>query len=223
MSQPPAIMDCWNRIGVKGDSSCQELHRHVHCRNCPVYSKESKKLLDKIPPKGLREEWTRVYASARKSAAASAESMLVFRLGAEWLGLRTAVCREVAEVRPVHSIPHRPEGALLGVVNVRGRLLMCVSLSRLLGLAERTERREGPGGGGKARMVVAEHKAGATVFPVDEAAGVRRFAAAELRDPPETLGKSAHPSFRGLVPVDGRQVGLLNESQLFESINRSLG
>ncbi len=33
-----AIDDCWNRIGVRGDGSCPELKRHIHCRNCPVYS-----------------------------------------------------------------------------------------------------------------------------------------------------------------------------------------
>jgi len=223
MSQAPTVVDCWNKVGVKGDGSCAELPGHVHCRNCPVYSRESKKLLDKAPPGGLREEWTRVYASTRKEEAAALESMLVFRLGAEWLGLKTTVCREIAETRPVHSIPHRPEGALMGVVNIRGRLLMCVSLGRLLGLANGAEPSEGPGGGGRRRMIVAEHKASATVFPVDEAAGVRKFSASDLRDPPETLGKSAHPIFRGLVPVDGRQVGLLKEGQLFESINRSLG
>ena len=32
------LNDCWNKIGVRGDGSCPELARHVHCRNCPVYS-----------------------------------------------------------------------------------------------------------------------------------------------------------------------------------------
>src|SRR5258706_152676 len=34
---PPAIDACWNRIGVRGDGSCPELARHVHCRHCPAF------------------------------------------------------------------------------------------------------------------------------------------------------------------------------------------
>ena len=34
----PVANDCWNKIGVRGDASCAELERHIHCRNCPTYS-----------------------------------------------------------------------------------------------------------------------------------------------------------------------------------------
>src|SRR2546422_1979826 len=37
---------------------------------------------------------------------------------------------EVAERRVIHSLPHRRTGIVLGVVNVRGELLVCVSLGR---------------------------------------------------------------------------------------------
>ena len=34
------MADCWEQeIGVNGNASCSELARHIHCRNCPVYSK----------------------------------------------------------------------------------------------------------------------------------------------------------------------------------------
>ena len=37
MDNNPADMltlaDCWNRIGVAGDQSCEKLAAHVHCRN----------------------------------------------------------------------------------------------------------------------------------------------------------------------------------------------
>ncbi|HBP1772226.1 TPA: chemotaxis protein CheW, partial [Pseudomonas aeruginosa] len=32
------VDDCWNRIGVHGDKSCERLAEHVHCRNCEVYA-----------------------------------------------------------------------------------------------------------------------------------------------------------------------------------------
>ena len=36
--------------------------------------------------------------------------------------------------RLIHSLPHRRQGIVLGLVNVRGELLICVSLARLLGI-----------------------------------------------------------------------------------------
>ena len=59
-------------------------------------------------------------------------AVLLFRLQAEWLALPAQVFQEVAERRPVHSLPHRRQGIVLGLVNVRGELLLCVSLARLL-------------------------------------------------------------------------------------------
>ena len=50
--------DCWNRIGVRGDASCPELARHVHCHNCPVHAAAALALLDREPPEGSGAAWT---------------------------------------------------------------------------------------------------------------------------------------------------------------------
>ena len=42
------IDDCWNRIGVRGDHSCERLVRHIHCRNCEVYERSAAELLDRL-------------------------------------------------------------------------------------------------------------------------------------------------------------------------------
>ncbi|MFO6078862.1 hypothetical protein ACLBUY_12210, partial [Pseudomonas aeruginosa] len=42
------VDDCWNRIGVHGDKSCERLAEHVHCRNCEVYAAAATYLLDRI-------------------------------------------------------------------------------------------------------------------------------------------------------------------------------
>ena len=51
----------------------------------------------------------------------------------------TSVIAEVAERRVIHSLPHRRTGIVLGVVNVRGELLVCVSLAQLLGVEHKPE------------------------------------------------------------------------------------
>src|SRR5690348_1829413 len=96
VSSAGGLKDCWNRIGVRGDSSCPELERHVHCRNCPVYSSAATRLLDAQLPAGHLEEWTAHVARRPETAAAAVQSVVIFRLGAEWLALPTGVFREVA-------------------------------------------------------------------------------------------------------------------------------
>ena len=123
------IDDCWNRIGVHGDKSCPLLEEHVHCRNCAVYAAAATRLLDRY---ALAQD-----AHVRevvKEQVAQGPSLLLFRLGEEWLALATRCLAEVAPVQPVHSLPHQRSRVLQGVANVRGALVPCLSLSDLLGL-----------------------------------------------------------------------------------------
>ncbi|MDW8307886.1 MAG: chemotaxis protein CheW [Verrucomicrobiales bacterium] len=126
--------DCWRTIGVQGTATCVELQKFVHCRNCPVYSAAALQLLDRpLWPEYLREQ-TLHYAEPRRKTTPARLSVLVFRLGWEWLALPTVAFQEIVEVRFIHSLPHRRNGIVLGLVNVRGELIVCVSLGRLLGL-----------------------------------------------------------------------------------------
>jgi chemotaxis-related protein WspD len=49
-------------------------------------------------------------------------------------GLATRSLVEVAPLQAIHSLPHQRSRALLGVANVRGALVACLSLVELLGL-----------------------------------------------------------------------------------------
>src|SRR6185436_17733771 len=81
-------LPCWRAIGVSGDGICPELVTHVHCRNCPVFTRAGRSLLERAAPAGYRDEWTRLLAQV-KPAAASERSVLVFRLAEEWLAVET--------------------------------------------------------------------------------------------------------------------------------------
>src|SRR5687768_8969632 len=132
------VTDCWNSIGVRGDRSCPELKQHGHCRNCPVYSAGAAALLDGDAPDGCLAEWTSHFAKPGVAADTDTRSIVIFRIGAEWLALPTSVVVEVADVLPVHSLPHRQNGAVLGLANVRGQLLICVSLGQVVGVEPST-------------------------------------------------------------------------------------
>ncbi len=132
----PSVLenDCWNKIGVKGDRSCPELSKYVHCRNCPVFTAAGQRLFERKPPDGHLAEWTKRLAEPESAIERGTISVLVFRVGDEWLAADIGLLVEIAELRPIHTIPHRSNSVLVGLVNIRGELPLCVSLGGLLGI-----------------------------------------------------------------------------------------
>src|SRR5262245_38052092 len=124
---------CWSRIGVQGDATCPELATHVHCRNCPVYARGALALLDRARVHDL-EATARLFAADKQEQVRGSKSSFLFRIGSEWLAIATPVVDEVADLRSIHSLPHRRSGVVLGLANVRGELIVCVSLAQLLGI-----------------------------------------------------------------------------------------
>lgn len=214
------IDDCWNRIGVEGDGGCSELGKFIHCRNCPRYAAAATQLLRRSLPADYRQEWADHFAQSAKMVPAVRTSALVFRIGEEWLALPTPAFQEVAEKRPIHSLPHRRTGIVLGLVNVRGELIICISFGRLFGLES----------GGTSDtlpkipdwLLVANWDGHRLAFPVDEIGGIHRFPAAELKEPPATVAKSALTFTQGVFLWRDRTVGHLDADTLFATLNRSL-
>src|SRR5262249_34761523 len=128
------IDDCWNRIGVSGDRTCPELETTIHCRNCPVFASAAKSFFERPAPAGYLAERPRLLASSEAPSDSVEVSLLIFRLFGEWLALDTRAVVEVTTPRPVHRIPHRSGQVLIGLVNLRGQLQLCVSLHGLLGV-----------------------------------------------------------------------------------------
>ena len=223
---------CWNRIGVHGDASCPQLAVHAHCRNCPVYADAAAELFNQplfatsTQAPGLavpldERAWQPVSSSSGERVDAT--SMLVFRIGDEWLALPTTVFRQVAELRPIHVLPHRRGRAVLGVVNVRGALTVCVSLAELLGLSPSTSVAAADAGRRRPRLLVMAYRGEPAVFPVDEVDGVHRVAHAHYRALPSTVTHAAVAHTHALVPWRGATAGLLDPDTLFATLSRNLG
>jgi len=214
------LFDCWKKIGVEGDGSCRELRELLHCRHCPVYSKAALMLLDRELPAEYRGERTNYFAQMRKLAPGSKISALIFRIGSEWLSLPTETIQEVAEHRLVHSIPHRRHGILLGVINVRGELLLCVSVGRMLGIDHGASSEKLRTFYDRLLVVNWENKR--LAFPANEVRGIHRFGPDELAHPPSTVTRAALTFTRGILTWRDRLVGLLDPDLLFTTLNRSL-
>ncbi len=214
------LFDCWNKIGVNGNSSCAELDKFVHCRNCPVYSAAARQLLDRSPPPDYRRGWVEHFARAKPRVTQGKMSAVIFRIGAEWLALPTRTFLEVAERRRIHSVPHRRQGILLGLINIRGELRLCVSLGRLLGID--CEASPEAASGFCDRLVVVQWQDSLFTFPVDEIHGVHRYHPEELKAAPATVTRSRSNFTRGIFSWQNKPVGCLDEDLLFPTINRSL-
>ena len=218
----PPQSDCWNRIGVWGDRTCPELAAVVHCHNCPVFARAGRQFLNAPSPEGYLDEWTERLAAPPAEASSDLQSVLVFRLGAEWLALPVQVLVELTHPRPVHRIPHRG-GLLAGLVNVRGELHLCVHLDQLLGIPPVPS--DGPPdvndpsrNGSSRRLLVVQREADRWVFPVDEADQVHRFPTHELTAVPATVARSAVRLTRGVFACAGKAVGYLDDARLFQTL-----
>ena len=214
------IQDCWNRIGVQGDKSCPELHRHIHCRNCPTFEQGAHALLNRTPPAGYIEEWTQVLARAKEAEIGFTDTAFVFRIGPEWLALSARLFVEIVSMRPIRRVPHRSDRMLMGLASVRGELLLCFSLANLLGLE--------PSATANAaaqvlpRLLVARKDRFAIAFPVDEVMGLHRFHRDAVRAIPATVAHAVPQFSRGMLTADGRKIGLLDDELVFHALAKVL-
>lgn len=211
------IDDCWNRIGIQGDRSCPLLAGHIHCRNCEVYSAAATRLLDRY---SLAQDYHDRSRSAEQQGRANTRSVVVFRLGDEWLALATRSLVEVSPMQAIHSLPHQRSRALLGVANVRGALVACISLVELLGLevgvSSPASNRIMP------RMLIVAAEGGPVVVPVDEVDGIHAMEQT-LLDSASASGTHANARFtRGVLHWKERSLRLLDEQELLAAVHRSL-
>ncbi|MEB3199348.1 MAG: chemotaxis protein CheW [Synechococcaceae cyanobacterium] len=225
------LNDCWNHIGVFGDTSCPSLASWVHCRNCPVYSAAGRSLLERLPPQGYLQEWTTVLADAKRgndirelsadgSVVRSTQSLsvMIFRLGEELFALPVNVFLEVSSPFIVHAVPRRSSPLFLGLVNVRGEIMLAASLSELLQLQPAA----GPAAKAPRRMAVAGSPDGKWVFPIDEIHGIYLFHQNDVRAAPVVISAASQAFSCGVFQWQNRSVALLDAERIFAALTREI-
>ena len=220
------IDDCWNRIGVwrTCKERCPKLDNFSHCCNCPIFSKTGRQLLRTNPPEGYRNEWTSILSKEKKARQIKANSAFVFRAGNEWLALPSNLIQEVVNMGPIHSIPNINNKVLRGLVNIHGRLQICVSIGRVLGLEklEKTAEQLEPEYVSTERLVVVLQKNQLVAFPVSEVKGTVRYTPEMLIDLPVTVSGSKAAYTVGIISLDGKDIGLLKDKPLFKTLTKDL-
>ncbi|MBM4201793.1 MAG: chemotaxis protein CheW [Gammaproteobacteria bacterium] len=212
---------CWREIGSAGDRTCPKLAHHLLCGNCEVFADAARSLLERPGPDGYIDEWTRWLAAPPVADTAEELSLCPFRLGDEWFALPTSAFSETLESRSPRRIPHRRSEAFLGLINVRGELVLCFSLSAILAVsAARPD--DTPTRPRRPLIFVCGEGRHRFAFPVDDAVGVWRVAAAALHPPPATVGKAEDALTAGLVELAMGTVALLDSGRLARTIEHLL-
>lgn len=225
--------DCWNQIGVMGDRTCPELKTFIHCHNCPVYSTGGRRLLEREAPPEYRDEWTNLLAhqashSDRTETIETDQtfSVVIFRLGVEWFALSAKLFREVIPPTTIHTVPHRSNQIFLGLANVGGELLLCISLSSLLGLEMTAPRSQSSvssisGTPVVYRRTIAIEKAGNSwLFETDEIYGIYRVTPDNLSNVPAVNSQSSAAYTQAIIKLADRSVNLLDDELLFYTLDR---
>ncbi len=224
--RPPDVKDCWKTIGVWGrrQPRCPVLAEVIHCRNCDVFKQAGRRLLDRDLPDTYRNEWAEVMAGHKEEQLFKTLSVLVFRIEEEWLALKTSVFAEVISPRnlKVHSLPHRKNRSLTGVINVRGEIQLCVSLKQLLGIEAGSGNRKDRSAAGYKRMLVMESDDGRWVFPVDEILGIHRVHPNAFQNVPVTVAKAQSTFTKGIFMMGETHVAYLDDELLVYSLARSV-
>lgn len=180
-------------------------------------------LLDRnLDDAGLREATGHVARIAANQELLT-RSTFIFRLGPEWLGLPTSVVDEVMETRVMHSLPHRREGVVRGIVNVGGRLSICVALEQLFQLGAAASPERGRQNVPSRRLMVLATQGQRLAFEADEVHGSHRFDPDHLRGVPATVAHAVARFTTDVLPWRDHMVGLLDAELVFHALGRRLG
>lgn len=177
-------------------------------------------LLNRLPEDKDRQDWTNnLMVKPKKGVDKEIVSLVVFRLNTEWLALPIYCFKEVFHHRLIHRVPHRQGKILMGIINLRGELQLCINLNQLLGINSQAEQ---PSFNTRQPRMIAINKEDALwVFPVDEV-GIDVWNMSELKNVPVNLSKSATNYLKGIMTKGSRSIGLLDEELLFYSLRRQV-
>ncbi len=200
-----------------------------------------KKFFSREPPAEYLEEWRQSLEKVPEESNPDEMSVLIFKLANEWFSLAAESLTEVTPLRRIHTIPHRSNTIFIGMVNVRGQLLLCCSLHGLLGLKQiDLQPLIAHKHGGKQSTQIPDDAAILTperllvtsltigrvtrrwTFPVNKVAGVHRIGREELREVPSTVGKPGQRLSNALFNWDSNTVSLLDTSRLFEDLQNQI-
>ncbi|MEM9217302.1 MAG: chemotaxis protein CheW [Cyanobacteria bacterium P01_F01_bin.150] len=221
------------RVEELGDRTSPDLASIFHRHDNAVYQPVGRDLLERPIPDEYATEWTNLLTQVRHQQQAISHDTLsvnIFRLGREWLALPSAVIKQILPPKPVHSIPHRSNRLLRGIVNVQGQLLLCVSLFNLLDIERenfiRTSTQTPPQRSltdhkkADSYLLVIERNREVWAFEVDKMYGLHRCSAADLLNAPPLGNQPSNRFTQALISWRDETVSYLDAARVFEALQQ---
>lgn len=161
-------------------------------------------------------EWTAQTAAPKPAREAARTVALLVRAGGEWIGLPASVVEAALPAGPIHAVPHFSNRVFLGLANVDGELLPCMSLAALADAESAAVPAKKP------RLIAVNLAEGRFALLADETACTCGYDPASLTPPPETVARSPHHIVTAMAVIEGRNAGIVDERSLGQAILRSL-
>lgn len=138
---------------------------------------------------------------------------LTFKLGPEIYGIEILCVQEIIGLMPITRIPKVSE-YIRGVINLRGKVIPVMSLSRRFGVPDRDDTSL------TCIIVIELARSSDTItmgVVVDEVSEVINIHAENIESPPDLGGAAGDSFLRGMGKVDGKVVILLDMARVIES------
>lgn len=127
-----------------------------------------------------------------------------FRLRNEEFGLDVSSIREITRITNISHVPEAPF-FLRGVMNLRGKIIAVIDLSKLFGFASQEDLPK------SARIIVAELKNQTVGILVDDVQEVLKIPEENIEPAPELIGSEVKKDYiRGVGKLENRLILLLD-------------
>ncbi len=142
-----------------------------------------------------------------KLAGSNRMEILLFSLGThETFGINVFKVREVSKTPSITKAPHMPDG-VEGLISLRGNVIPCVSLSKVMGLADAPSERGGS-------MMVTEYSKRTLGFLVHGVDRIIRVEWDRVRAP-ESVTSGSHAYITAITELpDGKLVSIVDVEQI---------
>jgi len=134
------------------------------------------------------------------------KELVSFRIGREDFGVDILMVQEIIRLPEVTPIPNAP-GFIVGVINLRGRIIPVVDLRQRLKIPGNAPE----GDSRKTRILIVEINSHVTGFIVDTVVGILKAPASEIEPTPDLVSSNIDAEYvTGVIKLPGRLIILLD-------------
>jgi len=163
----------------------------------------------------MRADYWQSLAAPPEADPGTIQMVLAFDVGEGRYGLAVETVREVMKLPWISRLPRTPE-FLLGVVNVKGRILPVVDLRPLLAHAARPADKD-------ARLIAVRHGEAELCLRVDRVHDLQALAVDDIQPAP-TLASGVPPELlSGQIEIAGRLLAVLEVPALLRHCSEQIG